>query len=82
MTLAVEERLPYGQRGFCQFLLLILIVLMIFPVRTDFSQDQEQDQDHEQEWNTSALRMVALYGITNRAHERSRHRASGVRRFG
>jgi hypothetical protein len=46
---AIEERLPYGHRRSCQFLLLILILLMIFPKGDDFSLDQEHDQDQEQE---------------------------------
>ena len=28
MTVPVEERLPYEQRGFCQFLLLIMFMIL------------------------------------------------------
>ena len=47
----VKERLPYGRDRFCQFLLLIMLLLMIFPERDDFAQDQEQDHDQEQEYS-------------------------------
>jgi hypothetical protein len=55
MSLAAEEPLPYGRGGICQFLLMILILLMIFPEGDDFSQDQEHDQDHEQEADISRI---------------------------
>jgi hypothetical protein len=47
MTWLLKERLPYGQGGSCQFLLLI----MIFPERADFSPDQEHDHEQEQEYS-------------------------------
>jgi hypothetical protein len=67
LPLPVEERLPYGRRRFCQFLLLIVILLMIFGDLDDFSQDQEQDQEYEQEGETyPALPDGVVYGITGR----------------
>jgi hypothetical protein len=64
MRLAAEEPLPYGPLRSCQFLLLILILLMISPECADWQEDHEQDQDQEQEGRNPALPPPALCGIT------------------